>query len=96
LDDRVLEIGAGDGRFALSLAVLLARAWPDVEITLLDRMAMLHEAVPERFTALGWRARSVTADVFDWVVSGERYDVSHAVKISYPRRSSVADRLRAG
>ena len=33
----IIEIGAGDGTFMLSVARRLASRWPDVEVTLLDR-----------------------------------------------------------
>jgi len=60
------ELGAGDGTFLLGLAQILAPRWPGLEVTLLD----LHENVSSRtldaFADLGWRAKVVVADVFDW------------------------------
>lgn len=63
---RILEIGAGDGRFMLGLARQLARRWTGVEVVLLDRQDLLTAERVAAFGALGWRARPVTADVFDW------------------------------
>jgi 2-polyprenyl-3-methyl-5-hydroxy-6-metoxy-1,4-benzoquinol methylase len=74
---RILEIGAGDGAFMLGVARRLAPRWPGVELTLLDRADLV---TPERraaFSELGWRAKTVTADVFDWLraVGDARFDV---------------------
>jgi SAM-dependent methyltransferase len=74
---RLLEIGAGDGAFMLGVARRLAPKWPRVELTLLDRADLV---TPERrtaFTELGWRVRTVTADIFDWLHSAgdARFDV---------------------
>jgi 2-polyprenyl-3-methyl-5-hydroxy-6-metoxy-1,4-benzoquinol methylase len=74
---RILEIGAGDARFMLAIARRLARRWPGVELTLLDRKPLLSEKVGERFAKLGWRVEAATADVFDWAAQarGERFDL---------------------
>jgi 2-polyprenyl-3-methyl-5-hydroxy-6-metoxy-1,4-benzoquinol methylase len=74
---RVLDIGAGDGAFMLSVARRLAKSWPRVELTLLDRADLITAERSADFSKLGWRAKIVTADVFDWLqrVAGERFDV---------------------
>lgn len=64
---RLLEIGAGDGRFMLSVARRLAKRWPDVELILLDKADLLTPSTRADFAVLGWRVRSVVADVFDWI-----------------------------
>ncbi|WP_353644592.1 methyltransferase domain-containing protein [Mesorhizobium sp. WSM2239] len=74
---RILEIGAGDGAFMLGVARRLAKRWPAVELTLLDRADLV---TPERrvaFAELGWQATAITADVFDWLHSAGdvRFDV---------------------
>jgi 2-polyprenyl-3-methyl-5-hydroxy-6-metoxy-1,4-benzoquinol methylase len=74
---RILEIGAGDGAFMLGIARRLAKRWPGVELTLLDRADLV---TPERraaFAELGWHAKTVTADIFDWLrAAGDaRFDV---------------------
>jgi SAM-dependent methyltransferase len=73
---RILEIGAGDGVFMLGVARRLAKRWPGVELTLLDRADLV---TPERraaFGKLGWRVDAVAADVFDWlsVAGAARFD----------------------
>jgi SAM-dependent methyltransferase len=61
---RILEVGAGDGRFALQLARRLAKRWPGVEIVLLDRQDLVTAETRRAFAALGWLARPLPADVF--------------------------------
>jgi 2-polyprenyl-3-methyl-5-hydroxy-6-metoxy-1,4-benzoquinol methylase len=74
---RVLEIGAGDGTFMLSVARRLAKLWPAVEVMLLDRADLITAGRVAEFANLGWRAKAVTTDVFDWLekADGERFDV---------------------
>jgi len=63
----LIEIGAGDGAFMLSVARQLAGRWPDVRITLLDRLDLVSEEMRERFTELGWQVRTVARDLFDFL-----------------------------
>jgi 2-polyprenyl-3-methyl-5-hydroxy-6-metoxy-1,4-benzoquinol methylase len=74
---RILEIGAGDGRFMLGIAKRMARQWRDVELVLLDRTPLVTDAIQARFAGLGWRAKAAVADVFDWAAKahGERFDL---------------------
>ena len=69
---RILEIGAGDGGFSLRVATRLARAGVRGEVVLLDRQEAGDDAILARFPALGWRARRVTADAFEWLEAEER------------------------
>lgn len=68
---RMLEIGAGDGSFILAVARRLAKRWPDVTLTLLDRAALPVEGRREAFGKLGWQIEVVTADVFEWLESSQ-------------------------
>ncbi|WP_062203362.1 methyltransferase domain-containing protein [Aureimonas sp. AU12] len=71
---RILEIGAGDGAFMLRVARRLAKRWPKVELTLLDRQDLL---TPERraaFAAIGWSVEVLQADVFEGLAAAERFD----------------------
>ncbi len=63
---RVLELGAGDGRLLVGVARQLASSWPGVELTLLDRVALLDAATVAKYARYGWTARSSTVDVLDW------------------------------
>jgi hypothetical protein len=64
---RILEIGAGDGTFMLAVARRLAKEWPAVEVTLLDRVDLVSSGRRDDFGKLGWRADIVTADIFEWI-----------------------------
>ena len=63
---RVLELGAGDGSLLLALARRLAPAWADVELTLLDRQALVSSATQSDYARQGWRARPLVQDALDW------------------------------
>lgn len=63
---RVLELGAGDGSLLLALARRLASDWPDVELTLLDRQALVSSETFSAYARLGWRARPLVLDALDW------------------------------
>jgi 2-polyprenyl-3-methyl-5-hydroxy-6-metoxy-1,4-benzoquinol methylase len=61
----ILDLGAGDGTFMLSVACRLAARWPDVTVTLLDRQNIVSQETRDAFTGLGWKVETVAADVFD-------------------------------
>jgi len=63
----ILDLGAGDGTFMLSVARRLAARWPGVTVTLLDQQSMVSPETRNAFTALGWRAETVAADVFAYL-----------------------------
>jgi len=63
---RILELGAGDGSLALRIAKRLAPRWPGVELTLLDRQALIGQATGTAFAHLGWTLRPLTVDVLEW------------------------------
>jgi hypothetical protein len=71
---RIVELGSGDGSLMLRIANRAAyRKGPDrlgpAELSLVDRQAAMTERDLQRFTALGWNAHRVVADVFDWLAS---------------------------
>ncbi len=64
---RLVELGAGDGSFLLGLAQHLP-AHPDgTDAWLVDRQELLDAPTRAEFARLGWRVRTVKADVFDWL-----------------------------
>ncbi|MCV3210894.1 methyltransferase domain-containing protein [Mesorhizobium sp. YC-39] len=69
---RILEIGAGDGRFMLAVARRMARHWPEVELVMLDRVELVTAQLRADFDRLGWKIDGITADVFDWAGTVER------------------------
>jgi len=64
---RILELGAGDGRFMLSVARRLGKGWSNVELVTLDQADLMTPKVRADFDLLGWRVKPVVADVFDWI-----------------------------
>lgn len=71
---RVLELGAGDGSLMLRVARALAPRWPRVELTLLDRQALVGPATLRRYASLGWTATTSRTDVLDWAAAEPRAD----------------------
>ena len=73
----ILELGGGDGTFILKVAQALARNWPGVRVTLLDRKPVVTEETREAFQAIGWTMKVVTADVFAFLeaAAGTQADV---------------------
>lgn len=69
---RVLELGAGDGSLMLGVARCGWPSWRDVELTLLDRQALIDQATIAGYAKAGWSARARVVDVLDW--AGERVD----------------------
>ena len=69
---RIVEIGAGDGGFSLSVACRLAPRFPGVSITLVDRQDIVNEETRRRFRDLGWNCEVARADVFDWLSRSHR------------------------
>lgn len=66
---RILELGAGDGRLMLGVARALASEYPQVELTLLDRQALVAPATIAEYAAHGWRTVAKVADVLDWAAA---------------------------
>jgi SAM-dependent methyltransferase len=71
----ILDLGAGDGVFMLSVARRLAAHWRDVTVILLDRQDIVSEATRSAFRALGWRLEAVAMDVFDYLDRPNRMDI---------------------
>lgn len=66
---RILELGAGDGSLLLSVAQALKPSWAAVELTLLDRQALLAPTTTAAFAGLGWIVKDQVSDVHDWAAS---------------------------
>jgi hypothetical protein len=65
---RVLELGAGDGSLMLGVAQALALepVWSRVNLTLLDRQALIDPATIARYAEVGWAVEEQVGDVLDW------------------------------
>jgi hypothetical protein len=63
---RILELGAGDGHLMLNVARQVYAQWPNVELTLLDRLDLVDKSTRVAYSALGWNVRPLVVDVLDW------------------------------
>lgn len=64
---RIVELGAGDGHFLLSVANRLRSQWPSAEATLVDRLDSFDSQIQPRFNDLGWRIRVETRTALEWL-----------------------------
>lgn len=64
---RVVELGAGDGRFFLGVARRLSEVWQGTTAVLLDRLQVVSAETRQGFEALGWRTEVVQAEALDWL-----------------------------
>jgi hypothetical protein len=64
--EKIIELGAGDGNFLLSIAQKIAIHRRPAIATLLDRQNDVSAETLAAFTKLGWRTDVVITDVFDW------------------------------
>ena len=90
----------------LRVARSLAPAWPRVELTLLDRQALVRPQTLRQYAGLGWTARALRMDVLDWAAepdpppgprdSGPRWDVIVAnLFLHHFQGAQLNDLLRA-
>lgn len=63
----IVELGAGDGHFLLSVAGRLRAHWPGATATLVDRLDALDPQTCEQFKRLGWNVRAETAEASAWL-----------------------------
>lgn len=71
----VAEIGGGDGSLMLRVARGLSSSMPGVSLELVDRQNLLDAETARQFASIGWKARAVQSDVFDWIRSAEGVDL---------------------
>jgi len=64
---RMVELGAGDGRFLLRVARRLFPGWQGTSAVLLDRRSIILPDTRQGFETLGWRTESFEADALDWL-----------------------------
>ena len=61
---RMIDLGAGDGRFALGLARALAGRGLRAHMGLIDRAPCVSDETQAGFARLGWSVEIISADVF--------------------------------
>ena len=64
---KIVELGAGDGDFLLSVGCRLQKEMPNSEAILVDRLDSFDPKIHEEFKNLGWRLRTEIVEVFDWL-----------------------------
>ena len=64
---RLIELGAGDGTFALKLARQLAPHIGPMRLVLVDRLHLVTQQTQLELQKSGWQTELVIANVFDWL-----------------------------
>ena len=64
---QIVELGAGDGHFLLSVAKRLQGKWPGAQATLVDRLDALDPQTQAQFKQMGWNIRAETAEASEWL-----------------------------
>jgi hypothetical protein len=64
---QIVELGAGDGHFLLSVARRLRGQWPGAKATLVDRLDVLDPQTREHFNQLGWNVHAEIAEATEWL-----------------------------
>ncbi len=67
--ERVVDLGAGDGRFLLEVLRRLGPPQRGATAVLVDRQQLVSAPTREAFHRLGWEVEVVGADVFDWLAT---------------------------
>jgi hypothetical protein len=93
----LLELGAGDGSLMLRLALQRSARWPDVRVTLLDRLNPVAASTLDGLRKSGWTPRVVTADAFEWLAGAgdARWDLVFASLFLHHLSSQELSRLLA-
>ena len=82
----------------LRLAQRRASLWPNVRVTLLDRLNLVAPQTLDGIRKAGWTPAAVTMDVFDWLAQRDdsRWDVVLANLFVHHFASGELERLLAG
>ncbi|MGH8022484.1 MAG: methyltransferase domain-containing protein [Limisphaerales bacterium] len=64
---RIVELGAGDGRFFLEVASRLRSRWQTAQATLVDRLDAFAPELQGRFQRLGWALRTDVRTASEWL-----------------------------
>ena len=94
----ILELGAGDGSLMLRLAQRRAGRWPDVKVTLLDRLDLIDAQTLGGLRDIGWTPKVVAMDVFEWLTrpAAARWDIVFANLFMHHFSPDALARLLAG
>jgi hypothetical protein len=64
---QIVELGAGDGHFLLSVVRHLPEQWLGTNAILVDRLDALEPGTREQFKQLGWQVRTELTGAFEWL-----------------------------
>ena len=64
---RIVELGAGDGHFLLSVARRMQGRWASADATLVDQLDVFDPQFLTRFRALGWSVCPEIAGACEWL-----------------------------
>jgi hypothetical protein len=94
----LLELGAGDGSLMLRLARRRAARWPGVSVVLLDRLNLVAPETLAGMREVGWTARVIVTDVFEWLAGHHdaRWDVVVANLFVHHFSAGDLEQLLAG
>jgi hypothetical protein len=67
----LVDLGAGDGAFALGLTRELVKYQPQLHVLLVDRQPVVGEPVRTQFQKLGCTVEVIATDIFDWLNRGQ-------------------------
>ncbi len=63
----LVELGAGDGHFLLSVAERARGRWPDTQAILVDQLEALDPRARDGFRHFGWHVRAEIAEAAEWL-----------------------------
>ena len=63
----LVELGAGDGHFLLSVAARAHGRWPDTQAILVDQLEVLDARARDGFRRFGWHARAEISEAAEWL-----------------------------
>jgi hypothetical protein len=63
----LVELGAGDGHFLLSVAKRLNERWTGTRATLVDRLKVVDPQTCDEFSHLGWHVKAEVAEAAAWL-----------------------------
>jgi hypothetical protein len=70
---RIVELGAGDGRFLLSVARRMRSKPSGVHATLVDRLDVVEQATRAGFESQGWQINLAIADAMQWLSRADSF-----------------------
>jgi hypothetical protein len=94
----LLELGTGDGSMMLRLAQRRSPRWPDLRVTLLDRLGVVAPETIAGLRAVGWTPSVAVTDVFGWLEEpvDTRWDIAFANLFMHHFSSSELGKLLPG